>query len=158
MNRGSDPEASDANVCAIQEKSCPLPPVISLPCLKNLTIDARYSMNGSPAPEILSAVVKFISTGSPSITSFTLKLSDRNIVVGEPFIEEMLGIYGSSLERLSFISCGVTIASVSVIARRCKKLKRLEVSVPFKETVSGALLDLHYQLVNTHFARADPIC
>ncbi|KAJ3504699.1 hypothetical protein NLJ89_g7797 [Agrocybe chaxingu] len=101
--------------------------------LKHLAFDTRYSMQPSPSPSILASILAHIRLSAPPLQSFTIKLPERKIVVGDPFITQLVEHYGSTLRRLSFLDCGVSQESIAEICKNCVNLQRLDVSIPMKE-------------------------
>ncbi|KAF8805610.1 hypothetical protein BYT27DRAFT_7142389 [Phlegmacium glaucopus] len=101
--------------------------------LKHLALDTRYRSSPSPSPAILTAILANLSSSSPPLTSFTIKLPERKVVVGEPFITQLLEQHSHSLRRLTFLDCGVTQASIAEICKSCLHLERLDVAIIMKE-------------------------
>jgi len=54
-------------------------------------------------------------------------------VVGETFITQLLENHGHSLQKLAFLDCGVTQASIAEICKSCLHLERLEAAISMKE-------------------------
>lgn len=125
----------------VQENTRPLlfppPPIRNL---KHLAIDARYRSSPSPSPAILSAILANIKFSSPPLTSFIIKLPERKVVVGETFITQLLENHGHSLQKLAFLDCGVTQASIAEICKSCLHLERLEAAISMKEIVRPSRL------------------
>jgi len=122
---------------SIQEISRPLtmppPPLIHL---RHLAFDARLSMQPSPSPAVLSTVLDHLKLSSPALHSFTLRLPDRKIIVGEAFTKQLTENYGHSLRRIAFLDCGVSRDSIAEICESCIHLEVLHVAIPMKELVS----------------------
>lgn len=136
---GSDPSIIFVDISIVfivQENTRPLVfPPAPLRNLKNLALDTRYRSSPSPSPSILTAILVNLSFSSPSLTSFTLKLPERKVVVGEPFIAQLLENHSHTLRKLAFLDCGVTQASIAEICKSCLHLERLDVAIIMKEIV-----------------------
>ncbi|KIM41365.1 hypothetical protein M413DRAFT_445384 [Hebeloma cylindrosporum] len=118
----------------ISEASRPLttpPPPLSH--LRHLAFDARISMQPSPSPAVLSTVLDHLKLSSPALHSFTLRLPDRKIIVGETFTKQLTENYGHSLRRVAFLDCGVSRDSIAEICENCIHLEVLHVAIPMKE-------------------------
>ncbi|PPQ99320.1 hypothetical protein CVT24_009188 [Panaeolus cyanescens] len=101
--------------------------------LKHLSLDAHYNSAPSPSPTILSSVLSYLKFSTPPLVSFTLKLPERKVQVGDPFIKQLVDCHGHTLRRLAFFDCGISQNSLIEICKSCIQLDRLEVSVPMKE-------------------------
>ncbi|PPQ90848.1 LOW QUALITY PROTEIN: hypothetical protein CVT25_007383 [Psilocybe cyanescens] len=89
----------------------PLMP-LSLHHLKNLAFDAKYSMQPSPSPMVLSSILTYLKSASPSLTSFAIKMPERKVVVGDSFIDLLIDNHKRTLRRLAFLDCGVSRESI----------------------------------------------
>ncbi|KDR77062.1 hypothetical protein GALMADRAFT_225197 [Galerina marginata CBS 339.88] len=78
----------------------PPPP---LRCLKHLAFDTRYTMQPSPSPMILAAILEHIKFSSPALVSFVIKMPERKVIVGDPFVKQLVESHGHSLKRLAFL-------------------------------------------------------
>ncbi|TFK31537.1 hypothetical protein BDQ12DRAFT_618731 [Crucibulum laeve] len=101
--------------------------------LRHLALDTRYSVMTSPAPAILSALLEHLKGSSAPLVSFSMKLPDNKVVVGNDFIKQLLGHYAHTLRRLAFLDCSVGMDSLAEICKSCIQLERLDVAVPIKE-------------------------
>lgn len=128
------------------ESTCPLSlPPPSLRHLRHLALDTRYSLEPSPSPAILASVLSHLKTSAPALLSFSIKLPERKVVVGDPFVKQLTELFGFSLKRLAFLDCGVSLESIAEICKSCPHLERLDIAIPMKEIVSSGfflLVDL----------------
>lgn len=110
-------------------------PVVSptLASLQTLCIDARCTRPQSPMPGNLQSIIDFFKNSGCQLTSFCLKLPERNVMIGHAFIIKLLNIYGTSLRKVSFIDCGLENQSLSLLAKKCTQLERLDVAIPVKD-------------------------
>ncbi|KAF4612878.1 hypothetical protein D9613_010997 [Agrocybe pediades] len=113
-------------------KSLDLPPP-HLPHLKHLALDTKYSMQPSPSPAILSALLTHLKYAMPNLASFAMKMPERKISVGDAFIDQLLLGHKHSLRRLAFLDCAVNRESIAKICEQCIHLERLDVAVPIKD-------------------------
>jgi hypothetical protein len=104
--------------------------------LHHLALDTRYNQSPSPSPTILASLLTHIKTSSPLLQSFTVKLPERKVVIGEAFITQLVEQFGSSLRRLAFLDCGISLESLTEVCSACINLETLEISIPTKELVS----------------------
>ncbi|KAF9045452.1 hypothetical protein BJ165DRAFT_1346918 [Panaeolus papilionaceus] len=117
----------------VTENTSPLAqPPPSFQRLKHLALDTHYSPSPSPTSTILLSVLLYLKSSSP-LSSFTMKLPERKVLVGDPFIKQLVESYGHTLRRLAFFDCGISQSSLIEICKSCIHLDRLEVSVPMKE-------------------------
>ena len=137
-------------------------PVVSptLASLRTLCIDARYSRPQSPIPSTLQSIVDFFQTSGCQLTSFCLKLPERNVMIGHAFVIKLLSTYGPSLTRVSFIDCGLENQSLSLIAKKCTQLERLDVAIPMKDMVRihCSVLTFSLELIYGLFSIFSPRC
>ncbi|KAF8957516.1 hypothetical protein BDZ97DRAFT_1845991 [Flammula alnicola] len=108
-------------------------PPPSLRHLRHLAFDTRYTMQPSPSPAILASVLSHLKTSAPALLSFAIRLPERKVVVGDPFIAQLIELFGFSLRRLAFLDCGVSQESIAEICKSCVHLERLDVAIPMKE-------------------------
>ncbi|KAJ7594360.1 hypothetical protein C8J56DRAFT_926553 [Mycena floridula] len=110
----------------------------SLKRLKHLAFLTRYSVMPlpSPSPMILSAILQHLQPSASPIVSFTLRLPDKSIVVGHPFIEQLLQSHSQTLKNICFIDTTISLESVVAICSSCIHLERLELPLPLKEFIS----------------------
>lgn len=66
-----------------------------------------------------------------------MRLPDRKVMVGHPFIEQLLLAHAHTLREVSFIDASVAMESVLLICKSCIHLERLAVPIPLKEIVSS---------------------
>ncbi|KAF9484083.1 hypothetical protein BDN70DRAFT_903847 [Pholiota conissans] len=111
-------------------------PPPSLRHLRHLAFDTRYTLQPSPSPAILASVLAHLKTSAPSLLSFAIKLPERKVVIGEPFVAQLVELFGFSLERLAFLNCSVSMESVAEVCNKCPHLERLDIAIPMQE-VSG---------------------
>ncbi|KAF8902553.1 hypothetical protein CPB84DRAFT_1775664 [Gymnopilus junonius] len=112
-----------------------LPPPL-LRDLKHIAFDVRYSMSPSPSPTILASILDHLKPSSPSLVHFVIKMPERKVLVGEPFINKLLESSKHSLRRLAFLDCGVSPESLINICKSCIHLERLDIAIPVKEMPS----------------------
>ncbi|KAG2007242.1 hypothetical protein CC2G_014953 [Coprinopsis cinerea AmutBmut pab1-1] len=110
-----------------------LPPTLSN--LRSLCIDAKYSRANSPVPGILQTILDYFKGSACQLSSFSLKMPDRKIGVGHPFVKNLLEMFGSSLKRMAFIDCHLEFESLRLMSKKCVQLERLTVVVPPKDIV-----------------------
>ena len=67
--------------------------------------------------------------------SFVIKLPERKIIIGEPFVSQLVELFGFSLRRLAFLDCGVGHQSIAEICKSCPHLERLDIAIPVKDIV-----------------------
>jgi len=103
--------------------------------LKHLAFDTKYTLQPSPSPAILATILEHIKLSSPPLTAFTIKLPERKVVIGEPFIAQLVKNHGDTLKRLAFLDCGVSLESVGEICKNAVHLEQLEVAIPMKDMV-----------------------
>jgi hypothetical protein len=87
-------------------------------------------------PTTLQNIVDFFKNSACQLSSFCVKLPERNVMIGHSFVVKLLNTYGSCLKKVAFIDCGLENQSLSLIAKRCVRLERLDVAIPVKELVS----------------------
>ncbi|KAF9531047.1 hypothetical protein CPB83DRAFT_918574 [Crepidotus variabilis] len=109
-----------------------LPPPL-LRHLKHLAFDTRYSLQPSPSPSILSSILQHIRLSGPPLQSFAIKLPERKVIVGEPFVTQLIDSHRFTLRRLSFRDCGLSHESLEAICKSCIHLEQLDLSIPVKE-------------------------
>jgi hypothetical protein len=97
-------------------------------------------MQPTPSPAVLSTVLEHLRLSSPALRSFTLRLPDRKIIVGDSFAKKLTEIHGKSLRRVAFLDCGVSQESIAKICKSCIHLEVLHVAIPMKELVSLFLI------------------
>ncbi|KAL0945983.1 hypothetical protein HGRIS_012261 [Hohenbuehelia grisea] len=115
------------------EVNCPLDtPAPPLRHLRRLILETRYTTAASQAPTILSAVLAYINSSSPSLTSFAIKFSSSGIIIGHTFVEQLLTTHGLTLRRFALINGDVSLETVRQICRSCVHLERLELPIPMK--------------------------
>ena len=128
---------------SFQERSQPLTiPPPSLLHLRHLALDAGYFLVPSSVPSVLHSILALLRPSFPSLSSFTLKLSDPSIQVGGPFIQELLAVHAATLRRIAFINCGIGDESLAELCRDCINLERLELCIPVKDIFAPTFLDL----------------
>jgi len=128
-------------ISIVQETPRPLVlPAPPLHRLRNLAFDTRYTLNPSLSPAVLTSILFHLRPSSPPLTSFIIKLSNRQILVGHAFIQQLLDAYAHTLRKFAFVDCMVEIDSIAAICKECVHLERLEVAFPIKEIVSSYLL------------------
>lgn len=108
------------------------PAEILLPSLRHITLDTHCAM----APTTIAALwtslfAKFKSWASP-LASLTLKMSER-LVLGDEFVEDLLGTHGKSLEVIKFINCTVSLDCLVFVCKRAVKLRILGITIPPKD-------------------------
>ncbi|KAH6910670.1 hypothetical protein BKA70DRAFT_1100621 [Coprinopsis sp. MPI-PUGE-AT-0042] len=110
-------------------------PIVSptLASLHTVCIDARCTRPQSPMPTTLQNIVDFFQNSACQLSSFCVKLPERNVMIGHSFVIRLLNIYGASLKKVAFIDCGLENQSLSLIAKRCIRLERLDVAIPVKD-------------------------
>ncbi len=69
--------------------------------------------------------------------SFVIKLPERKIIIGEPFVSQLVELFGFSLRRLAFLDCGVGHQSIAEICKSCPHLERLDIAIPVKDIVKA---------------------
>lgn len=106
--------------------------------LRHLALDTRYNQSPSPSPTILASLLTHIKSSSPSLQSFTLKLPERKVVIGEAFITQLVEQFGASLRRLAFLDCGISLESLTELCSACLNLETLEISIPTKDLVGAS--------------------
>ncbi|EEB91581.1 hypothetical protein MPER_10037 [Moniliophthora perniciosa FA553] len=102
--------------------------------LKHLGLDTRYSTSSSPAPVVLSSILKLLRLASPALTSFVLRVPEVK-AVGRSFIEQLVKDYAQTLKQVSFLDCGIEMDSIVHICSNCESLERLELPIPLKELI-----------------------
>ncbi|KAJ4490298.1 hypothetical protein J3R30DRAFT_3653658 [Lentinula aciculospora] len=105
----------------------------------HLALDTRYSMMSSPAPQVLSSVLKHLQSSTPALLSFVMRVPEFKITVGNEFIQQLVELHGHTLQNLAFIDCGVSIDSITVITESCPHMKRLELPIPMKDILPFAI-------------------
>lgn len=111
----------------------PAPP---LHHLRNLAFDTRYSLSPSPSPNVLSTILTHLKSSAPPLTSFTIKLPERKVTIGHPFITQLLEAHSHTLRRLAFLDCGIGLDSINEISKQCVHLERLDVAIPARDILS----------------------
>ena len=113
-------------------------PPLPLCNLRNLALDTRYNSSPSPSPAILATMLANIKFSLPPLTSFVIKIQEREVVVAEAFITQLLENHSHTLRKLAFLDCGVTQASITEICRCCLHLERLDAAIIMKEIVCSS--------------------
>uniref|UniRef100_A0A8H8CHH6 Uncharacterized protein n=1 Tax=Psilocybe cubensis TaxID=181762 RepID=A0A8H8CHH6_PSICU len=133
----------------VTETTKPLPLIpLALHHLRNLALDAKYTMQPSPVT-VLASVLTYLNSSSPSLSSFAIKMPERKVVVGEPFIDLLIDNHQSTLRRLAFLDCGVSRESIIKICKKCLRLERLDVAIPMKELAAFAMNISHSRTLRT---------
>ncbi|KAF5325529.1 hypothetical protein D9619_009874 [Psilocybe cf. subviscida] len=117
--------------------------------LRHLALDTRYNQSPSPSPTILASLLTHIKTSFPSLQSFTLKLPERKVVIGEAFITQLVEQFGSSLRRLAFLDCGISLESLTELCSACHNLETLEISIPTKDLLLFSASIAHCKKLHT---------
>lgn len=112
----------------------PAPPLIHL---RHLAIDIRHTLLPTPNPLLTSILSHLHNASSPPLSSFALKLSDRQNPVDLVFITQLLDLHATSLRDISFMNSPITRESIVNICRKCSHLERLQFVLPIKEIVSS---------------------
>ncbi|KAF5392671.1 hypothetical protein D9757_000886 [Collybiopsis confluens] len=121
------------------ESSSPLSKTApSLPNLRHLALDTRYSMMSSPAPQVLASILNHLQSSAPALASFVLRLPEIKITVGKDFIEQLVKLHGSTLQTVAFIDCALSLDSILTITKSCICLERFELPIPLKDMISFA--------------------
>ncbi|ESK97833.1 hypothetical protein Moror_17262 [Moniliophthora roreri MCA 2997] len=102
--------------------------------LRHLGLDTRYSTLSSPAPIVLSSILKLLRSASPALTSFVMRVPEVK-AVGRSFIEQLVKDYAQTLKQVSFLDCGIEMDSIVHICSNCELLERLELPIPLKELI-----------------------
>lgn len=100
----------------------------------------------TPFTSILSSMLSHLNASTPSLCSFSLRLSDGQVVVADAFIQALLDEHATTLSQFTFVNCSVGIDSIAAICRKCIGLERLEVTVTVKDLVS---VHMHFSFAIT---------
>lgn len=121
---------------SLKESSKPLP-VVPLPLhgIKHLAFDAKYGLQPSPSPAVLASVLAYLKPSCPSLVSFTLKMPEKKVVVGDAFIDLLIDNHKSTLRRLAFLECVITKESTLKICKSCVHLERLDLPISVRDIV-----------------------
>ncbi|KAH7919397.1 hypothetical protein BV22DRAFT_1040932 [Leucogyrophana mollusca] len=100
--------------------------------LRHLSIDVRSTIP-TTTPGTLCAILSVIRPFSPPLKSFSLRLSDRQLTLWDPVLQDLLTSFASSLTHLALMECSIDIEAIRRICVRCTELVRLEVAFPAKD-------------------------
>ncbi len=107
---------------------------LSLPHLRHLSIDTRYSMVSSPVPSMLADILAHLKHSAPPLASFQIRIPEPQVVVGSGFIDQLLASHALTLRRLAFLGCGMKLESLTAVCKSCINLETLHICIPnFKD-------------------------
>ncbi|PBK76130.1 hypothetical protein ARMSODRAFT_950526 [Armillaria solidipes] len=112
---------------------------LSLPHLRHLSIDTRYSMVSSPVPSMLADILAHLKHSAPPLASFQIRIPEPQVVVGSGFIDQLLASHALTLRRLAFLGCGMKLESLTAVCKSCINLETLHICIPnFKDPLTHA--------------------
>ncbi|KAF9011794.1 hypothetical protein BDQ17DRAFT_1232939 [Cyathus striatus] len=115
------------------DKTYPLPSVSLLPNLQHLSIDVRTVVMSAPSSSVLASILTFFQSSCCPLATFSIRLPEKKVTLGLPFIQQLLSAYAYTLRRISFLECSLTVESVEEICKKCVQLERLDITIPVKE-------------------------
>ncbi|EGO01193.1 hypothetical protein SERLA73DRAFT_179303 [Serpula lacrymans var. lacrymans S7.3] len=108
--------------------------------LRHLALDIR-AIDSTASAAMLSSLLTIFRPYSPRLRSFTVKVSDRQLILWDTFLQTMLDSFAPTLTHLAFMECTVANSSIRKICDACTQLERLEVAIPVKDlTAFGSAL------------------
>ncbi|KIY47500.1 hypothetical protein FISHEDRAFT_45143 [Fistulina hepatica ATCC 64428] len=114
----------------VTDNTCPLPfPAPSLYRVRNLSLELRSSQLPSSYPSVLSAVLDCLKASYIPLESFIIRSSQRKTHSSLNDLYQLLNSYASTLRRLAFVDCTVSLDILEEICKKCNQLERLELSL-----------------------------
>ncbi|KAL5497720.1 hypothetical protein ACEPAH_2651 [Sanghuangporus vaninii] len=100
--------------------------------LQHLHLDTRNTFVPASVEALWCSIIAHTKACAASLMSLTLQLSDK-LTLQQSTIEDIVNAHADTLTSLRFVKCGISMSSLRLICRRCKKLERLAIHIPMKE-------------------------